>query len=78
MAIVQLNSNLLANVYTNPTGQANPTYLDGTQIGFKTGLVTTANADTANSQYRVCQVFSGDFVRATFPTSTRRSARRLR
>ena len=70
MAIVQLNSNLLANVYTNPTGQANQRTWMARKSGFKTAVNTTASADTANSQYRVCQVFSGDFVRALSHVNT--------
>ena len=62
MAVVRTPSDILANVYATPTGQANADYLDGADVLRKTGTITVGATDSATSVYPVCQVSSGDFL----------------
>ena len=60
MAVVQTNSNLLTNTYGTTPAIANPTYLDTVKTNVKRGKAVVGATDSTNSQYRMCQVYSGD------------------
>jgi len=61
MALVNVNSDILANVYA-AAPVANPTYLDTADPYVKIGTVSVNSTDNVGSTYRLCQVGSNDLI----------------
>lgn len=59
MAVVQTNSNALANLYGSLPGTANASYIDTQYAEPLRSVAAVATTDSINSQYRMCRVWSG-------------------
>lgn len=69
MAVVQTNSDILANIYGTSPNLLNPTYLDHDLENTIIGTVAVVSTDNIGSQYRICRLNSNDTVQSLFTVS---------
>jgi hypothetical protein len=63
-AVVQTNSTLLTNLYGSSPALLNSDFLDKNSVRYSEGTVAVTTNDSITSQYRFCQIDSGDSIKS--------------